>query len=215
MKQNIPIGIFCYTFDPVMSKAEKTRSYIIERAAPVFNKKGYAGTSMADIMEVTNLTKGAIYGNFENKDEVASEVFQFNMKSLYGRMKIFMQDKHGAVAQLQGITDYYRTSWKGVFERGGCPLQNASVEADDNLSFLKKEVQASVRNWARSIELIIKGGQTEGVVHKQIDASEYAYMIITILEGGIMLGKIMNNHALLFKALDRIDYMVKTEVLKN
>lgn len=198
-----------------MSKAEKTRGYIIEKAAPVFNKKGYAGTSMADLMDVTKLTKGAIYGNFENKDEVASEVFQYNMKSLYTRMKVFMKDKHGVVEQLQGITDYYRASWKGVFERGGCPLQNASVEADDNLSFLKKEVQQSVKSWARSIELIIKAGQNEGKISGQINASEYAYTIITILEGGIMLGKIMNNHALLFKALDRIDLIIKTEVLKK
>lgn len=198
-----------------MSKAEKTRGYIIEKAAPVFNKKGYAGTSMADLMEVTKLTKGAIYGNFENKDEVASEVFQYNMKSLYTRMKEFMKTRQGAAEQLQGITDFYRAGWKGVFERGGCPLQNASVEADDNLSFLKKEVQQSVRNWARSIELIIKNGQNEGKISRQLNASEYAYTIITVLEGGIMLGKIMNNQALLFKALDRIDQIVKTEVLKR
>src|SRR5688572_23206912 len=116
-----------------MSKAERTKAYIIERAAPVFNKKGYAGTSMADLMEVTKLTKGAIYGNFENKDDVASAVFEFNMKALYGRLKIFLADKETAAEQLQGVTDYYRANWKAVFERGGCPLLNASVEADDNV----------------------------------------------------------------------------------
>ena len=49
----------------MMTKAEKTKQYIIEKTAPVFNRKGFAGTSMNDIVEVTGLTKGSIYGNFE------------------------------------------------------------------------------------------------------------------------------------------------------
>ena len=59
-----------------MSKAEKTKEFIIEKSAPIFNKKGYAGTSLADIMEATNLTKGSIYGNFENKDELYEPVLE-------------------------------------------------------------------------------------------------------------------------------------------
>ncbi len=197
-----------------MSKAEATKQYIIEKAAPVFNKKGYAGTSLSDLVEVTQLTKGAIYGNFENKDEVATAVFAYNMKNLYTRLKQFMKDKHKAKEQLQAVTDFYRVHGRSVFERGGCPLQNAAVEADDNLQFLKTEVQRSLKSWVRSIELIIQHGQTEGSVHKHIDAKAYAYTIIMHLEGGILLGKIMNKQALLLQALDRIDQIVKTEVLK-
>ena len=59
-----------------MSKAEKTREFIIEKAAPIFNTKGYAGASLNDIIDATGLTKGSIYGNFENKDEVAIAVYQ-------------------------------------------------------------------------------------------------------------------------------------------
>ena len=61
-----------------MSKSENTKAYIIERTAPVFNKKGYTGTSLADLTEATGLTKGALYGNFKNKDEIALAVFDHN-----------------------------------------------------------------------------------------------------------------------------------------
>lgn len=43
-----------------MTKAEKTQAYIIERTAPLFNAKGYAGTLINDLMEITGLTKGSI-----------------------------------------------------------------------------------------------------------------------------------------------------------
>ena len=43
-----------------MTKADRTRSYIIEQVAPIFNKKGVHGTSLSDITNATGLTKGAI-----------------------------------------------------------------------------------------------------------------------------------------------------------
>ena len=55
----------------MLSKAERTKQFIVEKAAAVFNEKGYAGTSMNDLTIATGLTKGSIYGNFENKDDIA------------------------------------------------------------------------------------------------------------------------------------------------
>lgn len=48
-------------------KSERTRQFIIEKVAPIFNRKGYAGTSLSDLTEATGLTKGAIYGNFKKQ----------------------------------------------------------------------------------------------------------------------------------------------------
>jgi TetR/AcrR family transcriptional repressor of nem operon len=61
-----------------MSKAEKTKQFIIEKTATLFNTKGYTSTSLSDITAVTGLTKGSIYGNFENKDDVALQAYKHN-----------------------------------------------------------------------------------------------------------------------------------------
>lgn len=195
-----------------MSKAEKTREYIIEKAAPIFNMKGYAGTSLSDLIEATGLTKGSIYGNFENKDEVAIAVYEYSIKMLYGRLSEGINAASTATGKLMAITAYYRNNWKSIFTRGGCPIQNASIEADDNLPFLKKHVQTSMKNWAKQISAIIEQGQKEGEFKPSIDATQYAYIIITLLEGGIMLGKITNTQTHLFAALDRIEKIIETEI---
>lgn len=65
-----------------MSKAERTRQFIVERIAPVFNQKGFDGTSLADVTEVTGLTKGALYGNFTDKEEIAMEAFKYSMRKV-------------------------------------------------------------------------------------------------------------------------------------
>lgn len=195
-----------------MSKAENTRQFIIEKSAPIFNMKGYAGTSLADLIEATGLTKGSIYGNFENKDAVALAVYEYSTNALKIRISDFLSKEISENDKLIAFTEYYRSNWKRVFEKGGCPIQNASVEADDNLSFLKKHVQNSILNWVKDIAAIIEKGQKKGEFKRNINASEYAYAIITVLEGGIMLSKIMNDRKLLFSALNRIDMIIKTEI---
>jgi TetR/AcrR family transcriptional regulator, transcriptional repressor for nem operon len=195
-----------------MSKAEKTREYIIEKAAPIFNMKGYAGTSLTDLIEATGLTKGAIYGNFESKDEVAVAVYEYSIKMLYGRLNDAIATQQTAAGKLKAITNYYRTNWKNIFARGGCPIMNASVEADDNLPFLKKQVQTSMKNWAGMISSVIENGQRTREFKKDIDATAYAYTIITLLEGGIMLAKLNNTCNHLFAAIDRAERIIKEEI---
>ncbi|WP_420148583.1 TetR/AcrR family transcriptional regulator, partial [Spirosoma sp.] len=65
-----------------LSKAERTRQYIIETTAGIFNTKGYAGTSLSDLTEATGLTKGSIYGNFGSKEEVALACFDYNLSKI-------------------------------------------------------------------------------------------------------------------------------------
>ncbi|MEO6304607.1 MAG: TetR/AcrR family transcriptional regulator [Bacteroidia bacterium] len=197
-----------------MSKAEKTREYIIERASPIFNKKGYAGTSLNDLTEITGLTKGSIYGNFENKDEVATAVYEYNIRKLNERLTEFIDAKSTATGKLIAFTEYYRSNWKKVFERGGCAILNASIEADDNLSFLKKNVQDSIKRLTKRLSTIVDEGKQKGEFKKNISSQEYAYTIFTLLEGGIMVSKIMNDQGLLFSALDRIVVIINKEIIK-
>lgn len=197
-----------------LSKAEKTKAYIIERAAPLFNKKGYAGTSLSDIMEATALTKGSVYGNFENKDELAAAAYHYNFYSLRKRIAQEVRRHEKATEKLLGITRFYRNNWKLICERGGCPILNAAVEADDNLGYLKKPVQESIRVFVRDIVAIIELGQKNKEFRRNIDPTEYAYVIISILEGAVMMLKTMNNQQILVSMLDRIDAIIHHEIKK-
>jgi len=197
-----------------MSKAEETKQYIIERSSVVFNKKGYTGTSLADIMEATSLTKGSIYGNFENKDEVAIAVYRHNIYYLRKRIAAEVALEKTATAKLLSVTNYYRKNWKMICERGGCPILNASIEADDHVSVMKKPVQESIKNFVKDISFLIEFGQKKKEFKATIDPTEYAYVILTMLEGCMMLLKIMNNQHLLFSTLDRIDQIIHTEIKK-
>lgn len=196
-----------------MSKAEKTRQYIIEKTAVLFNTKGYAGTSLSDITEATGLTKGSIYGNFENKDDVSKAVYLFNSIRLQAELDTYCNSQTSAYDKLMAMLDFHRYNWKNNFERGGCPLLNTAIEADDTMPALKEEVAKSFAGWAQKIMSIIESGKSNREFKATVSTEQHAYTFIMLIEGGILLSKTTNNQNHLFQALDRIVKIIDDELV--
>lgn len=196
-----------------MSKAEKTKQFIIERTASLFNTKGYMATSLSDITEATGLTKGSIYGNFDNKDQVALEVYKYNSSLLSKSMARSLGDEFStAIDKLNAFVNFYRKNWEAVFENGGCPLMNAATEADDTFPSLKKQVTQSFEGWIKKITAVIVQGQKTGEIHADVDADEYGSLFIMLVEGGILLAKTTEEEKYLHLALDKILFMINKEL---
>jgi len=101
-----------------MKKAEKTKQFIIEKTAPLFNTKGYAGTSLNDMTDATGLTKGSIYGNFANKDEVALAAFDHNLKKIDDIVRQEMGKQGSIREKLLVYVDVYDNFLKFPFPAG-------------------------------------------------------------------------------------------------
>ncbi|AKK72740.1 TetR/AcrR family transcriptional regulator [Chryseobacterium gallinarum] len=196
-----------------MSKAEKTKQLIIEKTAALFNTKGYIATSLSDITQATGLTKGSIYGNFENKDEVAIEVYKYNAGLLSQTINRSFGDEYPtAVKKLKAFVDFYRKNWPIVFSNGGCPLMNAATEADDSFPALKKHVKNSFTIWMTKVSEVILQGQKTGEISKKVSAEQYASLFIMLIEGGILLSKTLGDQSYLDRALDKISHMIDHEL---
>ena len=172
---------------PTMSKAEETKAFIIEKIAPVFNKKGYAGTSLTDMTEATGLTKGSIYGNFANKDEVAVAAFDFNLKKINAILKGEMAKEPSAREKLLVHVRVYENFSKYAFPSGGCPVLNTSTEADDTHPALKQRACDAIMSWKKNLVGIIKEGIANKEFGKATDPEQIAVTIIAMLEGAIMI----------------------------
>jgi len=197
----------------IMSKAEKTKQFIIEKTASLFNTKGYLSTTLSDIGQATQLTKGSIYGNFANKDELAIEVYKYNAGTLSKSVsRSFGNNFPTTTDKLLAFVDFYRKNWRSVFSNGGCPLMNAATESDDSFPALKTEVNKSFEDWIRKISSVITEGQENGDLKKKANAGEYASLFIMLIEGGILLSKTTGDDKFLNQALDRITRMIEHEL---
>jgi len=124
------------------NKSEKTKQFIIETVAPIFNKKGYVGTSLSDITEATGLTKGSIYGNFKDKNEVAVEAFKYNLSmSSYGFFVEIMESNLTPLNKLREFLSGFEKGYERVIAMGGCPILNTAADTDDTNPQLKRIVE--------------------------------------------------------------------------
>src|SRR5437763_816587 len=57
-------------------KKAQTRERLIDAAATVFAEKGFAATSLDEVADAAGLTKGAVYSNFENKEDLVRAVLK-------------------------------------------------------------------------------------------------------------------------------------------
>lgn len=196
-----------------MSKAEKTKQLIIEKTADVFNSKGYAATSLSDITKVTGLTKGSIYGNFDDKEEVVIAAFKFNAKRLRDSMDAAISKEETAYDQLMAMLNFYKVTWKKAASQGGCPMLNAATEADDHLLFLRDAVKENFVAWQKKVSTIIEKGKAEGSFKASLQTEMYAYTFIMLIEGGILLSRTLNQITHLNTALDRVKLIIDQEII--
>ncbi|GGB91315.1 TetR/AcrR family transcriptional regulator [Dyadobacter sediminis] len=173
-----------------MNKAEKTRQFIIEKTAPIFNVKGFAGTSINDMIQATGLTKGSIYGNFRNKDDVALAAFDHNLKMVHKVIRHEMDSKDSVKERLLVYVHVYNNFLEFPFPDGGCPILNTSTEADDTHPELRQKAADAIMQWKNNLQALIKKGMDNREFHADTDPEQMALTIIAMIEGGIMMAKV-------------------------
>ena len=150
-----------------MTKSERTKQFIIEKTAPLFNKKGYEGTSLTDLTKATRLTKGALYGNFSSKEKIASAAFHHSMKKVRELVKKDLDACHTYREKLLALLNFYSMY---VFDPpipGGCPLLNSAIESDDNRSRMRPVVAREITHTVEFIEGLIRQGVKAGEFKKK------------------------------------------------
>ncbi|RYY09706.1 MAG: TetR/AcrR family transcriptional regulator [Chitinophagaceae bacterium] len=193
-----------------MLKGEKTRQFIIERTAPLFNRKGYAGTSMSDIMAVTGLTKGGIYGNFESKEEVMIAAFQHNLKALRTHFLDVMDNKSTYKEKLIAYPELYKECFQQLMRNGGCPIQNTAIEADDTHPVLRSMANEALTIWRNEISGFVERGIAVGeFITKALSPQQIAVTIIAAIEGAIMVSGVSGQAADLTLVMDAVTSMIE------
>jgi TetR/AcrR family transcriptional regulator, transcriptional repressor for nem operon len=197
-----------------MGKAERTREFIIAKTAPLFNKKGYAGTSLTDMTDATGLTKGSIYGNFEDKDAVALAAFDHNMAGLIEQVRTLQASERSAAGKLHAFINIYRNGLNAPVLADGCPIVNTGSEADDTHPGLKNKAIDALARWHKSISAIIQQGKMQGEFNADVNANEFASLMIAMIEGGFTLSKISGDGSYLDQSVSQLEQLMKAKLMK-
>jgi AcrR family transcriptional regulator len=169
------------------TKGMQTRRRIVELAAPVFNRQGYVGASMRDLVDATGLEKGGIYNHFGSKEQLALEAYDYALSQVTEGLARSQDGATDAIDRLQRMIRAFAKFARTPAIAGGCPIMNTAIEADDTHPELRDRARASMTLWHRLIGRIVKDGVAAGELVPGIDPYALAALITGSLEGGLML----------------------------
>lgn len=189
-----------------MSKGDQTRQAIIEKAAPLFNQRGFAGCSMADIMEATGLEKGGLYRHFSSKEELAAEVFRYAMQTAFDARGLGDEAEGDAIAKLRLMVERFVAIPSPL--PGGCPLLNTAIDTDDGNPMLLALVRGALAKWKSRIRKIVQQGIDDGQISRSADPQSIANLIISTLEGALMITRLEGNRRALHDAQSSLETLL-------
>ena len=195
-------------------KAERTTAYIIETVAPLFNKYGYVGTSMSDMTEATGLTKGAIYGNFENKEALALAAFEYNRNKLLDIIDEKLNTKGSAMEKLFSLMDFYKQYDVFTMSLGGCPILNTGIDAQGNNKLLAAAVKETVQEIEGKIALVLENGVNNDEIRLPVPPLQFSKQLYTMIQGSVAMSTMTRDRKYLVNTIAYLEHLVQRETKK-
>lgn len=174
----------------MLTKAEKTKQFILETAVPLYNEKGISGVNIDDVLEATKLTKGCLYGHFENKEDLSEQVIDLALKKVSEKIREAVAKGKSPKGKLIAFIDFYKNPIE-TFISGGCPIFNTAVESDDNYPVMKKKVAKVLRIGQEELVGLLQEGIQIGEFSKDLDPAVFAFKMVAAIEGGIVMCRVM------------------------
>lgn len=191
-----------------MKKAEITRRIILEKSYKLIYAKGYQTTSIDDILSTTQVTKGAFYYHFKNKDEMGIAIINEILKPI----EFMVSSKVSNDSELDSLQSIYEIMYGLLIENSeltvesGCPVSNLIQEMTPWNESFRQSLLKQVKLWENQFVAIIEQGITKQTIRKDIQVQKVATYIIAGYFGVRNLGKLQNSK------LVYIDYLSE---LKN
>jgi TetR/AcrR family transcriptional repressor of nem operon len=193
-----------------MRKGEQTRQEIIRKAAPIFNQRGYDGAALSDLMKATGLEKGGIYRHFSSKEALAAEAFDYAWRETLGARIHDLDDISNTVDRLKQLLANF-VERRGIIP-GGCPLLNTAIDTDDGNTVLRERARKALRGWRSYLISMISAGIKAREIRRRVDAKKLATLIISSLEGAVMVYRLERNEEALRAVQAHLDNYLETEV---
>ena len=161
----------------------------------LFVKKGYKGSSVAQITKVAGLTRGALYCHFKTKEHLAREIIKLFEEKFLNRMIAYVESGDGSPSE-----KFERMMGFNVWFAGEHPdlclfMTMISAEMCGSRSRLEPPLKSVYRRWSEFVAGILEKGRRTGSFKKSVDPHMMALVIVGVHDG-VLLQKEMNRGAI-------------------
>ena len=165
-------------------KGEETKRKIIEVSETLFTENGYDSTTVQDICNKAEISKGAFFYHFPTKEFLFLEILDKYLSELDKRMyEIEKRSKNTlkAMEEMVVILEEIFITSEGKFTIFLEFLRKASKETE-----IMKKISYQFQKYKKYVSEMIENGKKEGSIKKEIDSEFISQLIISLAIGMIL-----------------------------
>src|SRR5215469_6713500 len=167
---------------------ERTRERLLQAGFREVYRTGFQSASIDTILAATNVTKGALYYHFVNKEDLGHAIVEEIVAKLpQDNWLRPLERGKNPIDALIGIVQATSVRPKDV--KGGCPLVNLAEEMSPLDEQFRKRLEKIFQAWQDGIAEALRRGQSQGTVRRDLDPEETASFLIAMYEGYVLLAK--------------------------
>jgi TetR/AcrR family transcriptional regulator, transcriptional repressor for nem operon len=174
-----------------MKKAEATRLAILKKAFELIYAKGYHTTSIDDIIATTQVTKGAFYYHFKNKEEMGVAIINELIKPVLTNSIIApLQKNENPLDAIYNLMHHLLMENDFLKVEYGCPASNFTQEMTPWNADFSNALNEITRQWIKAMADKIVQGKERGLVRKNVNAKQVTMFVMSGYWGIRNFGKL-------------------------
>ena len=171
-----------------MPKILHTRERLIDSARYLFWERGFAGTSMTDLLAHAGVNSGSFYHFFESKEALLRAVLEGYLQALRPMVvNPAFAETDEPVERIFAILAGYRGRILQTDCQYGCPLGRLALEIDPENRPAHKLIAENFQGWIGAVRECVD--EMKDRLPKNTDRDALATYVLAVMEGGVMLSR--------------------------
>lgn len=181
---------------------EFDKEKVLQSAMHVFWEKGYNGTSMQDLVDVTGLNRSSIYNSFGSKLELYQSTLSHYQKDAGGMFQRALVKGRNPLEAIRLIFEGFLPEIMSDEKGKGCFVMNCKAEMGNQDRDVKKWLLDTQEHTLSTFQDLVKDGQEQGSINKKQDCRSYAYFVFNAFQGFRMTGILIKDKKVLQQIID-------------
>jgi len=171
-----------------MPKPSATRDRLVNSARHLFWERGFAGTSMSDLLAHAEVNSGSFYHFFESKESLLRAVLEMYLGALRPMVvDPAFETTADPLGRIFAILEGYRQRILQTECQYGCPLGRLALEIDPENRPAHRLIAENFRGWIDAIRECLD--QMKDRLPEGTDAESLATYVLAVMEGGVMISR--------------------------
>jgi TetR/AcrR family transcriptional repressor of lmrAB and yxaGH operons len=173
-------------------RPDRSRAALIDKAATLFRRQGYAATGLNQILEEAGVKPGSLYHHFpQGKQQLAAAVVDAEGAGIEQLLRRFLATGRPVADIVDRWVDLLETVLAGDL-RDGCPIEPIATESVNSSPVVREASARVFKGWCVAIADRLRSDGWSAA-----EAKGVAVAVISLIEGALILSRIAGDAAAL------------------